>query len=182
MRGVWGHRHGDNSVTGHLGMWHSALTWRQQGDQYLCENTCSICSLVFSSSGVTSLWNKQKANTHCGGGWNSVSGNNWCHSCCSYWCDRTEDGLLWGTKNKSKYFSHCIKWLFIIFVGSHQEAVTCVMVCGGWGFWAPIAGWDGSVIRVAVSRDVWDLWILTVAGGGWMVSPGRLKEKKIMSL
>lgn len=49
------------------------------------------------------------------------------------------------------------------------------MVCGGWGFWAPIAGWDGSVIRVAVSRDAWDLWILT-AGGVWMVSPGRLKE------
>ena len=50
------------------------------------------------------------------------------------------------------------------------------MVCGGWGFWDPIAGWDGSVIRVAVSRDVWDLWMLTVAGGGWMVNPGRLEE------
>lgn len=50
------------------------------------------------------------------------------------------------------------------------------MVWGGWGFWPPIAGWDGSVIRVAVSRDVWDRWMLTVAWGGWMVSPGRLEE------
>lgn len=55
------------------------------------------------------------------------------------------------------------------------------MVCGGWGFWAPMAGWDGSVIRVVVSRDVWDLWMLTVAGGGWMVSPGRLKENATAS-
>lgn len=28
-----------------------------------------------------------------------------------------------------------------------------VIVCGSWGFWAPMAGWEGSVMRVAVSRD-----------------------------
>ena len=54
-------------------------------------------------------------------------------------------------------------------------------MCGGWGFWAPMAGCDGSVILVAVSRDVWGLWILTLAGGGWIVSPGRLRDKNLIS-
>lgn len=29
------------------------------------------------------------------------------------------------------------------------------------------------MMRVAVSRATWGLWMLMVAGGGWMVRPGR---------
>lgn len=53
-----------------------------------------------------------------------------------------------------------------------QKMDFCVMVWGGWGFCPPIAGWEGRVMRVAVSLAPWGRWILMVAGGGWMVSPG----------
>lgn len=124
--------------------------------------------------------NTQKNKTYCGGRGYSVRGNNWCNSGCSHWCDRAEDGLLWGAEIKNTDLHHCTEWLFIAADDTYQEALTCVMVCAGCGFWAPIAGWDGSVIRVAVSRAVWDLWMLTAAGGGWIVRPGRLKKHTVL--
>lgn len=53
--------------------------------------------------------------------------------------------------------------VFVATIGATVAAATgvpvlkmgfCAMVCGGWAFWAPIAGCDGRVIRVAESRDV----------------------------
>lgn len=50
-------------------------------------------------------------------------------------------------------------------------------MCAGWAFCAPMAGWEGSVMR---SLGVGGLWILIVAGGGagWIVSPARLKKQQ----
>lgn len=73
-------------------------------------------------------------------------------------CLKQKDGLL--SSQISRYFQ--------------AGAVTCAMVCGGWGFWAPIAGCDGSVIRVVESREVWGLTVGVV----WIVRAGRLKESK----
>lgn len=67
-------------------------------------------------------------------------------------------------------------FLNLINLGNFQvkfELMTCVMECGR-GFWAPIAGWDGSVMRVGVSRAWGARWILRVAGGGWIVIAERL--------
>lgn len=45
------------------------------------------------------------------------------------------------------------------------RSLTWVIVCAGWAFCVPMAGWEGSVMRVAVSLGVGGLWILMVAGG-----------------
>lgn len=49
------------------------------------------------------------------------------------------------------------------------------------GFWVPIAGWDGSVMR-PVSRAWGARWILRVAAGGWMVIAERLINVKTRKL
>lgn len=48
----------------------------------------------------------------------------------------------------------------------------CAMVWSC-GFWAPRAGCEGRVMRVAASLGCVCRWIVMVAGGGWMVSDGR---------
>jgi len=57
--------------------------------------------------------------------------------------------------------------------------LTWVMAWGCCGLGAPRAGWEGSVMRVVVSRDTCGRWMLMVAGGGWMVNPGRLGRERV---
>lgn len=51
-------------------------------------------------------------------------------------------------------------------------------------FCAPMAGWDGSVIRVAASRGCAGRWMLIAAEGGccWIDRVGRLERKTIMKI